>query len=83
MSLTDAQEIDQLKSRNAISELFADYAHGCDKRQSPDRFLAIWHDDAKYLLGEPMGDRFGIEEIRQALKDIWAASRRLVEDRRL
>jgi gamma-hexachlorocyclohexane dehydrochlorinase len=74
MSLTDAQEIDQLKSRNEIAELFADYAHGCDKRQSPDRFLAIWHDDAKYLLGKPMGDRFGIEEIRQALKDIWEAT---------
>lgn len=74
MSQTDndlAQRIDRLESRAAIAELFADYAHGCDKRDSPDRFLAIWHDDAAYLLGHPMGDRKGIEEIRQSLKDIW------------
>jgi gamma-hexachlorocyclohexane dehydrochlorinase len=74
MSLTDAQQIDQLVSRNAIAELFADYAHGCDKRDSPDRFMRIWHDDAKWLLGEPMGDRDGIAEVRQALSDIWEAT---------
>jgi ketosteroid isomerase-like protein len=75
MSLTDtslAEHVDQIESRTAIAELFADYAHGCDKRQSPDRFLGIWHDDAKYMMGEPLGDRQGIDEIRQALRDIWA-----------
>jgi ketosteroid isomerase-like protein len=74
MSLTETsltERIDQLESRAAIGELFADYAHGCDKRHSPDRFLGIWHDDAKYLMGEPLGDRSGIDEIRQALADIW------------
>jgi ketosteroid isomerase-like protein len=72
MSLTDAERIDRLESRAAIAELFADYAHGCDKRESTDRFLAIWHDDASYLLGDPLGDRKGIDEIREALSDIWA-----------
>ena len=65
------QRIDQLESRTAIAELFADYAHGCDKRDSPDRFLSIWHPDARYILGEPLGDRSGIDEIRQVLGDIW------------
>jgi gamma-hexachlorocyclohexane dehydrochlorinase len=74
MSQTDTQRIDRLESRAAIAELFADYAHGCDKRESTDRFMAIWHDDATYLLGEPMGDRQGIDEIRQALADIWEAT---------
>jgi ketosteroid isomerase-like protein len=71
MSQSDLQRIDRLESRAAIAELFADYAHGCDKRASPDRFMRIWHDDATYLLGEPLGDRHGTEEIRQALADIW------------
>jgi ketosteroid isomerase-like protein len=71
MSQSDTVRIDQLESRAAIAELFADYAHGCDKRESPDRFLAIWHDDATYLLPEPLGPRKGIDEIRQALSDIW------------
>lgn len=62
--------LDRLEARAAIAELFADYAHGCDKRTSPDRFLRIWHDDAKYLM--PLADRDGIGEIRQALRDIWA-----------
>jgi ketosteroid isomerase-like protein len=71
MSRSDTERIDQLESRNAIAELFADYAHGCDKRHSTDRFMAIWHDDATYLLGEPLGNRKGIDEIAQALADIW------------
>jgi gamma-hexachlorocyclohexane dehydrochlorinase len=71
MSRSDTERIDQLESRNAIAELVADYAHGCDKRQSSDRFMAIWHDDAAYLLGEPLGNRKGIDEIAEALADIW------------
>src|SRR5689334_8682075 len=66
-----AERVDQLESRAAIAELFADYAHGCDKRHSPDRFLAIWHDHATYAMGE-LGEHHGIEQIRDALANIWS-----------
>lgn len=68
----DTQFLDELRSRQEIERLVAEYCHGCDKHDL-DRFLAIWHPDAAWKIGEPYGDFYGTADIRRGLELVWSA----------
>jgi ketosteroid isomerase-like protein len=70
---TVEQRIDTLESRQAIARLVSEYAHGFDSRDI-DRFMAIWHEDGVYDLAEFGGRREGLDAIREAVHELWAAS---------
>lgn len=61
--------VDELESRAAIQRLLAEYCHGVDKHEL-DRFAAVWHPDASLVMGEPIGDFHGIDEIRHFIREI-------------
>jgi ketosteroid isomerase-like protein len=60
-----------LSDRAEIADLMAEYCHGLDKREV-DMFLAIWHPDAVWDLGEA-GVFSGLEEIRKHAEVSWGA----------
>jgi uncharacterized protein (TIGR02246 family) len=72
-TLSVEQRLDQVESRQAIREVMAGYAFGCD-RHDAERFMGIWHDDAVWNVGGDFGDAQGSEEIRKVLEGIWASS---------
>ena len=61
--------VDELESRAAMRDLVSDYCIGFD-RHDWDRFIAIWHEDAVWAIGEPFGDFVGHEGIREAVFDV-------------
>lgn len=69
---TIEERLDELESRAAIAELVAGYCEGVDRKDG-DRFLALWHDDAAYLIPGGRGDFYGHDGIRQSLVVIGAA----------
>ncbi len=69
------ERIDQIESRWALHDLVSNYCHGVDKHDI-DLFMSIWHHDAGWRIGPPIGDFFGAADIRHALEDvIWPAWR--------
>jgi gamma-hexachlorocyclohexane dehydrochlorinase len=61
--------VDELESRAAMRDLVSDYCIGFD-RHDWDRFIAIWHEDAVWAIGNPFGDYVGHEGIREAVFEI-------------
>lgn len=68
--------IDRLESRDEITRLIAQYAHGFDA-QDVELVKSVWHDGALLALGEPFGDFVGIEAIGEAAHALWAQSPRM------
>ena len=61
--------VDELESRTAMRDLVSDYCIGFD-RHDWDRFIAIWHEDAVWAIGDPFGDFHGHDGIRKAVFDV-------------
>lgn len=61
--------VDELESRAAIRDLVSDYCIGFD-RHDWERFIAIWHEDATWAIGNPFGDYVGHEGIRKAVFEV-------------
>jgi gamma-hexachlorocyclohexane dehydrochlorinase len=61
--------VDELESRAAMRDLVSDYCIGFDGHDW-DRFIAIWHEDAVWAIGDPFGDFTGHEGIREAVFDV-------------
>ena len=60
--------VDELESRAAMRDLVSDYCIGFD-RHDWDRFIAIWHKDAVWAIGEPFGSLSATKEfVRRYLK---------------
>jgi uncharacterized protein (TIGR02246 family) len=72
-ALSVEQRLDQVESRQAIREVMAGYAFGCDNHDG-ERFMRIFHDDAIWNVGGIFGDANGAEEIKKVLEDIWVSS---------
>lgn len=68
-SPTAARTEDLLLSRFAIQDLVGNYCHGMDKHDL-ERFMALWHPDARFLPGEPFGNFHGADEIRRAVTEL-------------
>lgn len=59
----------QLEAENELANLSLDYCYGLDNRDL-DRFIAIWSDDAEWILGgNPVKGR---DAIAKLASDIWA-----------
>ena len=78
--------VDELESRAAMRDLVSDYCIGFD-RHDWDRFIAIWHEDAVWAIGEPFGDFVGHEGIREAVFDVlypaWRETHHLTTNQRI
>ena len=61
--------VDELESRSAMRDLVSDYCIGFD-RHDWDRFIAIWHEDAVWAIGEPFGDFSGHDGIHKAVFEV-------------
>ena len=61
--------VDELESRSAIRDLVTDYCVGFDQ-QNWQQFIAIWHEDAVWDIGEPFGVFNGHEGIREAVYEV-------------
>jgi gamma-hexachlorocyclohexane dehydrochlorinase len=61
--------VDELESRAALRDLVSDYCIGFD-RHDWNRFIAIWHEDAVWAIGDPFGDFVGHEGIREAVFEV-------------
>lgn len=61
--------VDELESRAAIRDLVSDYCIGFDGRDW-ERFIAIWHTDAVWAIGDPFGDFAGHEGIAEAVNEV-------------
>jgi len=70
--LSVEDRLDQLESRTAINDLVAGYCEGTDRRDG-ERFFALWHEDAAYLIPGGRGDFYGMEGIRRSQEVIAAA----------
>jgi ketosteroid isomerase-like protein len=64
------ERIQTLEDRNEINNLIANYCRGVDSRDEA-LFLSIWADDAKWLIGEPLGNPQGLGEIKRVLQTVW------------
>lgn len=63
----------RLETESTLRRLVYEYCHGLDKRDA-ERFLAVWHPDARWLSGPLFGDFYGKEEIHRALVEhMWPA----------
>lgn len=65
-ALSLEQRVDALESRNAVIELCASYCRGVDSYDEP-LWMSVWHDDAKYNIGDTFGNHEGTEQIRAIL----------------
>jgi len=61
--------VDELESRAAIRDLVSDYCSGFDQHDW-ERFIAIWHEDAVWAIGEPFGDFVGHDGIHKAVFEV-------------
>jgi gamma-hexachlorocyclohexane dehydrochlorinase len=61
--------LDRMESRAAIAELVAHYCHGVDKYDA-ETFMSIWHEDAHFNMGPPIGASSGHQDIRQTLENV-------------
>ncbi len=75
--MPDTQSVEErlarLEAKQAIKELMAGYAFGCDN-QNAERFMSIWTEDAHWNLGGVFGEADGAEAIEETLRNIWVAS---------
>jgi uncharacterized protein (TIGR02246 family) len=67
------ERLRQVEAKQAIRELMAGYAFGCDN-QLRERFLSIWTDDAHWDLGPAFGAATGKDAIEKVLETIWEES---------
>lgn len=65
-ALSLEQRVDVLESRNAIIELCASYNRGVDSYDE-DLWMSVWHEDAKYNIGDTFGNHEGPAQIKQIL----------------
>jgi ketosteroid isomerase-like protein len=66
-----------LEDESALRRLAYEYCHGLDKR-NVERFLDVWHDDARWISGPLFGNFIGKEEIRRGLVEtMWPAFKQL------
>jgi|tagenome__1003787_1003787.scaffolds.fasta_scaffold20664058_1 hypothetical protein len=73
--MTVEQRLEAIEADLAIRRLIAEYAHGTDRRDL-ERFKAIWHDDAVFHLGEPLGSVRGRDAIGETARtQMWPNSR--------
>jgi ketosteroid isomerase-like protein len=77
------RRVDELESRAAIRDLVTDYCIGFDTRDT-DRFMRIWHDDARWDIGPPFGSYTGAENIRRAVESelypVWRETHHLASN---
>ncbi|CAB4866570.1 unannotated protein [freshwater metagenome] len=71
--LSVEERLARIEGKQAIRELMASYAYGCDN-QDRERFLSIWAQDAHWNLGEAFGAADGRDAIEKVLESIWVAS---------
>ena len=62
--------LDALESREAIARLISDYGHAFDN-QDEGLLASIWHDDARFDLGEPFGAFTGPDAIVDGARGLW------------
>jgi uncharacterized protein (TIGR02246 family) len=67
------ERLARVEAKQAIRELMAGYAFGCDN-QDGERFMSIWTEDAHWDLGAAFGSADGSDEIRKVLEGIWVES---------
>lgn len=63
--------LDELESREAIRRLTADYGHAFDY-EDEELLGTIWHEDARFDLGDPFGEYTGRDTILEAAQRMWA-----------
>ncbi len=61
--------LDRIESRTAIAELVANYCQGVDNFDA-EKFMGIWHEDAHFDMGPPIGASSGRQEIRRTLETV-------------
>jgi uncharacterized protein (TIGR02246 family) len=64
------ERIALLEDREAIRTVIANYCRGVDGKDEA-LFLSIWTEDARYLIGEPLGDHHGLAAIKEIVHGIW------------
>jgi len=66
--------LDEIESRTEIASLVAGFCEGLDRRD-PERFGALWNEDAEFLAPGGRGNFYGLEQIRGvqvAIDTSWA-----------